>query len=459
MLDRKRHPEWAGTCHSMVYEWPKNRELWKTYIELRKADQRNRKGEDNAATFKVSNDFYLANRKEMDEGSRCGWEQRYRDGEFSAIQCAYNLLCDVGEEAFMAEYQNQPIEMESVKIKLTSDQVMARCNGLAQGEIPPLACIVTAFVDVNDHALAWGIGAFTKEMAGAMVAYGEWGMNGNGPIGQTDRPDRIWDEKNPSGDKDKRFWVALDGLGQFLFSDGLLTMQGRGVRLSAMLIDYGYNPKNVEERNKSKLLQNWCYSMRANRLPVYPSRGWSSGGFPKPNADKTLWDSLSFGRKDYWSVRGYPMPDGTVLQTVHHDAEHHRKEMQLSWLAPAGSPGSMTVWGVPGVGPGTDGLKHQTFAKQIAGAQLVQYTPNESGNYSGLYRWVYTPGVRGESADVVVGCRVAAMAFGYTQGLFVGQTANTPPNPATKKTEPAATKAPPVPGIRVSNGWGRTGGF
>ncbi len=467
LLDRKKHPALQGVRQKFVYEWPlasrpgiddrkleykTEKDLWSKYMELRKQGMR-----EGDVIGKEATDFYLAHRAAMDEGAKMGWDHKFvkKSGEHSAIQHAFNIIADYGEKVFAAEYQNRPLETEVVKIKLTADQVMGRCNGFVNGEIPPMSCIVTAFVDVNDFALSWGICAFTREMAGTVVAYGEWGMNGNGIFGQTDRADRIWDEKSPSPEgKERRFSIALDGLGKYLFSDGLLTMTGRNVRISAMLIDYGYNPRNVEERNKSKLLQNWCYSMQAKRLPVYPSRGWSSGGFPKPG-DKTIWDSLSFHRKDYWSVRGYPMADGTVLKTVHHDAEFHRKEMQLSWLLPDSAPGSMTIFGKPGYGPGTDGVKHMTFAKQIAGAQLVDFRPNEVGNYSGLYRWVYTPGIRGEASDIVVGCRVAAMAFGYTQGLFT-TTAVTPAGPAA----PAAPAAPaPVPKMRVSPGWGGAGKF
>jgi hypothetical protein len=465
MLDRKRHPEWAGTCHSLVYGWPTNKELWKTYLELRKTDQRS-----NDKTYKLSNEFYLANRVEMDKGSRVGWEQRFRDGEHSAIQCAYNLLCDVGEEAFMAEYQNQPIEIEAVKIKLTADQVMARCNGYAQGEVPPLSCIVTAFIDVNDFALSFAVGAFTRSMAGAIVLYGEWGMNGLGQVGQTDRPDRIWNEAHPelmsmengkAPDKDLRFWKALDGLTDYLFTPGLITVEGGNIPIRGILVDNGYNLLK-----DSTVLFDFCLKRQSKPQPVFLSRGWSSANFPKPSIDVTLEDSSQFGRNDFWSIRRTKYPpnarDEDKLFRIYHDADYHRREMQIAWMLPPGSPGSLTIWGRPGSGPDTDGLKHQAFAKQICSHNLVMYSAPTADRYSGQYTWTKTVGVRDEGSDVTVGCRLAAMVLGFQFRLMAMQTPGQLESPQqTINQTPArpSTVAAPRPGTKISPGWSRTGGF
>jgi hypothetical protein len=447
LLDHKECPEWRGIRKKMVQQWPKSKK-WDTYMEL--YAQCLLRGDVTEATA-----FYVANRSEMDDGAVVSWPAR-TEGRLSGIQLAYDLRVKMKEAAFAAECQNEPLEASSIVVRFTADTVLNRCNGLAQGEVPPLSCITTAFIDVNDHALAWAVGAFTKEMSGAVVAYGEWGMNGPGQIGQLDRADRIWDENKPSPEgKEKRFWTALDALGTHLFSDGLLTMQGRSVRISAMLIDYGYNLLK-----DSQLIQNWCHSMQVKRLPVYPSRGWGSSNFPKPSTEKTLWDSVTFGRKDFWTVRVYTLPNNIQLQTVHHDAEHHRRELQLAFLAPPGSPGSMTIWGVPGNGPGADGMKHLAFAKQVAGVKLVQYSAPTAARYSGQYTWEYTPGLRNEMSDVTVGCRVAAMAFAYTQGM-IGGTATGAPVDGKTPTSPVGTPNPsvpppkPVPQMpRVAPGWG-----
>ena len=43
----------------------------------------------------------------MDKDVVIGWEHRYREGELSAIQHAYNLLIDRGQLVFDCEYQNE----------------------------------------------------------------------------------------------------------------------------------------------------------------------------------------------------------------------------------------------------------------------------------------------------------------------------------------------------------------
>ena len=104
ILDRDIHPQWNGERMKLVYDWPKDEELWRKYAEVR--DDGFRSGHPEEAS-----EFYRKNRTTMDAGSRVAWEERCNDDELSAIQHAWNLrLRD--EVAFFAEYQNEPLEIQ-----------------------------------------------------------------------------------------------------------------------------------------------------------------------------------------------------------------------------------------------------------------------------------------------------------------------------------------------------------
>ncbi|HOM17358.1 MAG TPA: hypothetical protein PLQ00_08520, partial [Thermoguttaceae bacterium] len=130
ILDRNLHPEWNGERTKMVYQWPKNEELWKRYAELR-AESFRRGGSGKDAT-----EFYRKNREAMDEGAVVAWPERYNHDELSAVQHAMNLKLQ-DERAFWAEYQNEPLPETSAKEEdLSADAVAAKLNRLRRGEVP-----------------------------------------------------------------------------------------------------------------------------------------------------------------------------------------------------------------------------------------------------------------------------------------------------------------------------------
>ena len=102
ILDKTKHPEWNGERCKMIYQFPRNDELWERYADLRADELRE------CGTFERATEFYREHRAEMDEGAVVSWPDRYNYDEISAIQHAMNLkLTD--EAAFWAEYQNEPL--------------------------------------------------------------------------------------------------------------------------------------------------------------------------------------------------------------------------------------------------------------------------------------------------------------------------------------------------------------
>ena len=167
ILDREKHPEWQGERTKMVYAFPTNEKLWQQYAEIR-ADSLRNDGDGSEAT-----EFYRKNRDAMDAGSIVAWPQRHNPDELSAIQHAMNLkLRD--EEAFFAEYQNEPVAEKEGEGMLTADEMVQKLNGHPRGLIPLGCSALTLFIDVQQKALFWMLCGWEPDFTGYVVDYGTW---------------------------------------------------------------------------------------------------------------------------------------------------------------------------------------------------------------------------------------------------------------------------------------------
>jgi hypothetical protein len=451
ILDRKKNPDFHGVRRKMVYEFPKKMgdgrsqtedrgpetgdgrpgtgdgrqptadksltpmQMWEVYMAKRKQGMRD------GDKGKAANEYFAANREAMLEGSVVGWAHGFDPsmGETCTLQSFFNIVADDGEESAWAEMQNEPIVREAAQVRLTAETVLYRVNGLKPGEVPAGAQCVTAHLDPNDHAIAFVAMAGRREgatgvLSGNVVAYGEWGMNGLGEIGATDRSDRIWDEDHPHPEgKEQRFWKALDGLTAFLFTPGMFWKQRAvasrageevgedqsgariAVALDLVLIDARYTLQKG-----SKLVVNWCYAFYMRKgTNVMPSYGWAASGF-RFNRQR----DVRFSEENWWRVT---QDEQLPVRLLHHDADWHRRQMQNAWLLAPGSPGSMTVYGETQ----NAAVEHLRFGQQIAGEKLAQYNePNRPG-FSGQYTWERTPSIRNEMGDCCTGARLAALYF------------------------------------------------
>jgi hypothetical protein len=121
LADHIKHPEWEGLRIPMLRRFAEKHEtLWlESYADLRKT-YNPEDPNDRSRAVADSNEFYRQHREEMDRGAEVTWEQCYSEGEQSAIQHAYNILIDDGEDVFASECQNQPLRMNSAAEFLTA---------------------------------------------------------------------------------------------------------------------------------------------------------------------------------------------------------------------------------------------------------------------------------------------------------------------------------------------------
>ena len=393
LLNNKLHPEWRGVRKKMVYEWPTAKNLWDEYARLRRG------GLLAGDSGNAANDFYASKRTEMDAGARIGWVSRFRKerGECSALQCAYNLLIDDGEEAFWAECQNEPIEHRAQVYEITPELVASRLNQLPAGESLHGARCLSAFTDVNKGFLWWAVCGWGGDMTGNVLGYGPWPADGS----------KFWNEKEPKGETEAQaIYRALTELGGFITRLGSFVKGGVPQRLDCWMIDIGYNDKTVYQFAKTAQVPTM----------IVPSRGWTSRTY-RPT------ESVRVG--DHWHVNGnYGKSSERVLV---HDADWQRLQTQTAFLLPNGSPGGITL-------SGNQSLIHKEFAKGICAERLAEYIKGDRFDH---YHWEQVPGQRNEALDCVVGCRVGGLyVLGVSGQISQGAPDVVPPKPPEAKSEP-----------------------
>lgn len=168
ILDKSKHPEWNGERCKMLYQFPKNEELWNKYADLR-ADELRERG-----TFEEATAFYAAHREEMDEGAVVSWPARHNYDEISAVQHAMNLKLQ-DEAAFWAEYQNDPLPEDlGTEEQLTVDGIANKLNGHSQRGVPVSANHITMFIDVQKALLFFVVCAWDDDFTGYVIDYGTW---------------------------------------------------------------------------------------------------------------------------------------------------------------------------------------------------------------------------------------------------------------------------------------------
>jgi hypothetical protein len=130
LADPKENPAWQVERIKMVRAWAgaigrrtetrlylgakvggdAHKKLWLgEYQKIRNSFDRG-DAHDQKRARKEATALYKKNRKKMDAGCEVSWEHCFEaDVEISAIQHAYNMLIDDGEEVFASECQNQPL--------------------------------------------------------------------------------------------------------------------------------------------------------------------------------------------------------------------------------------------------------------------------------------------------------------------------------------------------------------
>lgn len=381
ILDRDKHPAFYGTRTALVYDWPTNEALWEAYAELRRSSMR--AGHDGSKATA----FYRKNRKAMDVGARVAWAERKKEEELSAIQHAMNLRID-HPETFDAEYQNDPRDPASDDAKLPSPAEIARkVSGLARGVVP-LACThLTAFIDVQQRALYWGVCGFSLNTTGQLLDLGTFPDQQRSYFVYRDIP-RPLAREFPNAGVEGAIRGALDRLIATLATREFLREDGAPLRISRLLVDAGNWAELIyqacrESPHAGIVLPSKGMGIKADRAPISE---W------KRHPGQTIGEEWMLGRVE----------NRRAVRLLTYDTNFWKSRLFAALNTAHGDPGSLTLFGKPG-------QDHQLLA-----AHLAAETRDKT---EGRGRTVYVYKLKPEKPDnhwldCLVGCLVGASQLG-----------------------------------------------
>jgi hypothetical protein len=156
LADHLKHPEWEGLRIPMLRRYADAHEkFWlEEYAEIRR-NYNPEDPHDRRRAIEDSNKHYLANRERADAGAQATWAECYdHSAEHSAIQHAYNILIDDGEDVFASECQNQPMRLNQGGDFLTAGEINRDRVGTWQ-KFPADVQAVGFHVDVQKRLLYW----------------------------------------------------------------------------------------------------------------------------------------------------------------------------------------------------------------------------------------------------------------------------------------------------------------
>lgn len=383
LLTRERHPDWASERTKLVYEWGSGDDLWRQYAEIRRDPSRGPR---------EATEFYRANRSAMDAGAKVAWSQRFDEGQLSALQYAWDLRIDRGEDAFAAEYQNEPLPEQRTAVgSIDPEMMLERLYPAPRGTIPSEASVVTAGIDVQGACLYWLVAAWTDEGRGWIVDYGTFPDQGGIRLSLQEVhyslasafPNATEEERIASGCR-----AAIEMLAQDWRSES-----GGVLRMDRILIDSGWGQHTATVRA----------AVRATRAPVNTSKGFAIGAkHTKQIAEGRRKPGERVGLN--WRMTD-PIRSGIGVREVQFDSNFWKSWVASRFRTPVGVPGSLEICG----DSPADIRRHTQLARQFEAEESVLVEAAGRRVEEWLIR---RPGLDNHFLDCVVLASVAANIAG-----------------------------------------------
>ncbi len=381
LLDNTKNPAWRGQRTKLVYTWPDNTDIWDEYARIRE-DSFRRGGDGREATV-----FYERNRKTMDDGAVVAWEARYTPNrhEISALQHAFNLRQDFGEQMFASEFQNEPLRPGDEMEILRPEQVCRRANGRPAGLVPPDAAKLTGFIDVHDNLLYWAVCAWEENFTGYVIEYGTYPEQ-NVRHFTLQGVKRTLKTKHPDVGVEGAILAGLEiVVGKMLKK----TYQcGNNLtRIEKLLVDMGY---------KDKLVSAVKHKVGGSSMVLSKGVGIKAGNRPISTFKRK--PGLVIGH--HWFI-----PNVRGTQEFPHicvDTNYWKSFVHTAFQTGEGQAGNLTLYGKPDM--------HELFAQHIAASEDWTLTHGQGRD---VREWKIRPNRPDNHwLDCLVGCAAAASNLG-----------------------------------------------
>ncbi|HZT79592.1 MAG TPA: terminase gpA endonuclease subunit [Gemmataceae bacterium] len=381
LLNRELNPQWQGERTRAVYSWPTDEESWDQYLRIRSEGLRTGAGTGEATRF------YRERRAAMDAGAVVAWPERHYEDELSAVQHVINLRADLGEAAFAAEYQNEPLQAAAEEVLVpTAAQIAAKVSGLPRGTLPLDAAHLVAFVDVHDSLLFWAATAWAADFTGQVVDYGTWPEQRRWHFTLRKASPTLADVA-PGAGREGAVRAGLDRLVAALCEREWPVEGGRVARVERLLVDSGFLPDVVYEACRRS----------PHAAAILPSRGVGVGASARPFSEYQRKPGERHGPN--WLIGHAP---SRAARYVRFDANAWKTFLHARLAAAPGDRGGLSLFGR---GP----EEHRLFAEH-----LTAETPTRvSAKGRTVDEWRMRPGVADNHwLDCLVGCCVAASTLG-----------------------------------------------
>lgn len=380
ILDKDSNPIWDGLRTKTLYGDAKNKDLIDTYWDMR-ADELRTAGGETPAT----NAWYRENQARIEEGLRAAWPERKNPDDVSAIQNSLNIIQDRGKDVFDAEYQNDPQpETGGDEWHVSAIDIAAKVNGLPRGIVPLWAQRLTAFTDVQQRLLYWGVAAWADNKRGALIDYGAW-------PGQVAREFNYKDirltlaKKYPKRGIEGAIRAGLGDLADHLLARDWKREDGNVQRIERWGIDAGNWTSNIHE------------FVRTHKMAalIMPCKGKGVMPNERPISEWRKKPTEMIGEE--WIMAPQPK-HASRLCTF--DTNYWKRQLFLRFASPLGEPSDLSLFGTETV------LTHRMLATQCH-AESFEKT---SGHGRDVYVFREKPGRPDNHLfDVATGCMVMTL--------------------------------------------------
>jgi phage terminase large subunit GpA-like protein len=267
----------------------------------------------------------------MHLGSRVAWEDRKHDDELSALQHAYNLKFDMGDAAFLAEYQNDPPKEEATDNLLSKEDIAAKVNGYQRQLIPADAVHLSAFVDVQGKLLYWVVAAWRPDFTGYVVDYGAWPEQRRSYFTLADAVPTIPDLCN--GGLESQLYAALTSLVDSLCGREWVVDGGQSMKLGKCLIDANWG-------ESTPTIYSFCRQSphAAVLLPTH-GRGVKASGAPIMNWAKQDGEQVGLN----WRIRRTTQKHAPIRHGIY-DTNYWKSFCHARLFVPLGGSGCLSLF-------------------------------------------------------------------------------------------------------------------
>jgi hypothetical protein len=402
LADPKKYPAWRTMRVPMLKSFADAHEtFWLgDYAETRSTYDRDNE-DDKLRAEQDATALYRKHRKKADAGAAPSWESCFDpESEISAIQHAYNIFIDGGEEAFMAECQNQPVRDVAALEMLTVDQICGKQSDFVRNQFPAEVSTLTLQIDIHPGIFYWHVWAWEPNFTGYLIDDGTW----------PEQPRRYFSHRTitrrlrkmfPGGDAESTAERALNALlhghedWPGLMRREWVSAGGQPQRIRCGMADANGELRNVVVRVLSRSPFNG---------QLHPSFGKGIGAKQAPmGAWAQTREQLAAGLQvgPDWV---YTKPNPGEIRGIMHDTNAWKIRFHRALAQPTGTQGALYVYK-------TDNPQHhrrlaehwrsENPTEVIVGSRIV----NE---------WSLLPNRDNHDFDVAVGAMVAASRCGIT---------------------------------------------